>query len=159
MTIGIIQVPMGIYIFLKKNTRTCFELQLNRFLVTFPIIMSGSLLYVISIDRYINVMSNTCYKRIVTKKLLPVTIGFVIVTSFIWATFEALLVGVDKRKLGKCYIALVTYCDTLIVIGIIINVTLLTNVKKKTENSTTRQSIGKRLTKTIAIIVAAFVTA
>ena len=159
MTIGVIQLPMGIYISLKKNTGTCFELQLNRFLVTFPIIMSGSLLYVISIDRYINVMSNTYCKRIVTKKLLPVTIGFVIVTSFIWATFEALLVGVDKRKLGKCYIALVTYWDTLTVIGITINVTSLTNVKKKTENPTTRQSIAKRLTKTIAIIFAAFVTA
>ena len=159
MTIGVLQLPVGIYIFLNKNKPTCFELQLNRFLFTFPIIISGSLLCVISIDRYINVVCNSYYKRIVTKKLLPVTTGLVIVTSFIWATFEALLVGADKRKLGKGYIALVAYCEALMVIDITINVALLASVKKKTENSTTRHSIGKRLTKTIAIIVAAFVTA
>ena len=159
MTIGALQLPVGIYIFRKKNRPTCFELQLNRFSITFPIIMSGSLLCVISIDRYINVVFNTYYKRIVTKKLLPVTIGLVIVTCFIWATFEAFfLTGVDRRKVGKGYIGLATYCEVLMVTDVTINVALLINVKKQTEISTTRQSIGKRLTKTITIIVATFVT-
>ena len=157
---GALQLPVGIYIFWKKNRPTCFELLLNRFSITFPIIMSGSLLCVISADRYINVVSNTYYRRIVTKKLLPVAVGLVIVTSFAWATFEAFfLVGVDKKKVGKAYIVLATYCAVLMVIGITINVALLTNVKSLTKNSTNRQSIGKRLTKTIAIIVATFVTA
>ena len=44
-------------------------------------------------------------------------------------------------------------------IDITINIFLLTNVKNQTKNSATRQSIGKRLTKTIARTVDTFVTA
>ena len=160
MIFGALQLPVGIYIFWKKNRLTCFELQLNVFSRVFPIIMSFSLLCVISIDRYINVVYNSYYKRIVTKKLLPVKIVLVIVTSFIWATFEPLfLVGVDKGEVGKGYIVLATYCEALMVINITINVALLTNAKKQIKKSTTRQSIGIRLTKTIAIIVSTFVSA
>ena len=160
MIFGALQLPVGIYIFWKKNRLTCFELQLNVFSRVFPIIMSFSLLCVISIDRYINVVYNSYYKRIVTKKLLPVKIVLVIVTSFIWATFEPLfLVGVDKVEVGKGYIVLATYCEALMVINITINVALLTNAKKQIKKSTTRQSIGIRLTKTIAIIVSTFVSA
>ena len=45
------------------------------------------------------------------------------------------------------------------VIDITVNISLLTNVKNQTKNSMTRQSVGKRLTKTIAGIVDTFVTA
>ena len=102
--------------------------------------MSFSYLCVISIDCYSNVVSNTYYKRIVIKRLQPVSIDFVIVTSFILTTFEAVfLAGVDRRELGKGYIALATCCEALMVINITINVALLT--------------------KTIAIVVSTFVTA
>ena len=158
MTFGALQLPVGIYIFWKKNRITCFELQLNLFSIEFPIIMSFSLLCVISINRYINVVSSTYYKRIVTEKFLPIATGLVIVTSFISATFEALyMVGVDKKEVGKGYIALATYCEALMAINITINEALLTNAKKQTKKSTTRQSIGIRLTKAIAIIVSTFV--
>ena len=114
--------------FWKENRLICFELQLNLFSITFPIKMSFSYLCVISIDCYSNVVSNTYYKRIVIKRLQPVSIDFVIVTSFILTTFEAVfLAGVDRRELGKGYIALATCCEALMVINITINVALLTN--------------------------------
>ena len=160
VTIGALQLPLGIYIFWNRKRATCFEIQLNQFLIIFTTLMSGSILCVISIDRYINVVSNTYYKRIVTKRLLPVTISLVIVTSSIWATIAArFLNGVDRREVGKRYIALATYCEALMVINIAINITLLTNVKKQRKNSTVRRSISIRLTKTIAIILATFVAA
>ena len=160
VTIGALQLPLGIYIFWNRKRATCFEIQLNQFLIIFTTLMSGSILCVISIDRYINVVSNTYYKRIVTKRLLPVTISLVIVTSSIWATITApFLNGVDRREVGKRYIALATYCEALMVINIAINITLLTNVKKQRKNSTVRRSISIRLTKTIAIILATFVAA
>ena len=160
ITIGALELPVGIYILRRKNRLTCFELLLNQFSISFPTIMTGSVLCVISIDRYINVVFNTYYKRIVTKKFLPVAIGLVIVTSFLWATLDALLVvGVGKKKVGNGYIVLATYCLALMVTGITINVALLTNVKKLTKISTNRQSVGKKLTKTIVMIVATFVTA
>ena len=160
VTIGALQLPLGIYIFWNRKRATCFEIQLNQFLIIFTTLMSGSILCVISIDRYINVVSNTYYKRIVTKRLLPVTISLVIVTSSIWATIAApFLNGVDRREVGKRYIALATYCEALMVINIAININLLTNVKKQRKNSTVRRSISIRLTKTIAIILATFVAA
>lgn len=158
LTTGALQLPLQMYFLWTTNDITCFELQLSMFSTAFPMLMSGSLLCVISIDRYINVVSSTYYKRIVTEKFLPIATGLVIVTSFISATFEALfMVGVDKKEVGKGYIALATYCEALMAINITINEALLTNAKKQTKKSTTRQSIGIRLTKAIAIIVSTFV--
>ena len=160
MTIGALQLPLGIYIFQKTQRPTCFELQLHMFSFIFPTLISGSVLCVISIDRYINVVSNTYYKKIVTKKFLPVTIVLVTITSFTWSIFQALLmVSVDKRKLRNGSIALPTYWKVAMMINVTFNLALLRNVKKKAKNSTTRQSIGLRLTKTISIIVATFLAA
>ena len=90
--------------------------------------MSFSYLCVISVDRYSNVACNSYYKRIVIKRLQQVSIDLLIVASFISATFEAIfLVGVDRREVGKGYIALGTYCEALMVINITINVALLIN--------------------------------
>ena len=160
MTIGTLQLPLGIYVFRKAQRPTCFELQLHMFSFIFPTLISGSVLCVISIDRYINVVSNTYYKKIVTKNFLPVTIVLVTITSFTWSTVQALLmVTVDKRKLRIGSIALATYWKVAMVINVTFNLALLRNVKKKAKHSTTRQSIGLRLTKTISIIVATFVAA
>ena len=64
--------------------------------------MSGTLLCVISVDRYINVVSNQYYKRIVTKKSIPVAIIFTILISLTWAIFEALNHDeADKKTRGK----------------------------------------------------------
>ena len=154
LTIGVLQLPLQIYFLQTKNGITCFKLQLRFFSIVFPVFMSGTLLCVISIDRYINVVSNTYYRRIVTKKSLTVTIFLVIVVSFILASYEALfLVGVDKRKVAKGYIAFAVYCAAELVIGVTVNVALLIYVKRQVKNSTTRQTISLRLTKTIAVIV------
>ena len=94
--------------------------------------MSGSLLCMISIDRYINVVCNTYYKKIAKKKSLPLTIISVIVISFIWATFEPVLLpaGVDKRKVAKGYIVLAIFGIAELLISITLNLALLTNVKR-----------------------------
>ena len=160
LTTGALQLPLQMYVLWTTNDITCFELQLSMFSTAFPMLMSGSLLCVISIDRYINVVSNTYYRRFVTKKSLSVTIILVMVVSFIWATFETLfLAGVDKGKVAKGYIALATYCAAELVIAVTLNVALLINVKSQVKNSTTRQTINLRLTKTIAMIVATLVAA
>ena len=132
VTVGVLQLPLKIYLLWKTNVLTCFELQLRMFLTAFPILMSGSLLCMISIDRYINVVCNTYYKKLATKKSLPLTIISVIVISFIWATFEPVLLpaGVDKRKVAKGYIVLAIFGIAELVIAITLNLALLTNVKR-----------------------------
>ena len=132
VTVGVLQLSLKIYLLWKTNVLTCFELQLRMFLTGFPILMSGSLLCMISIDRYINVVCNTYYKKIAKKKSLPLTIISVIVIFFIWATFEPVLLpaGVDKRKVAKGYIVLAIFGIAELLISITLNLALLTNVKR-----------------------------
>ena len=122
--------------------------------------MSGTLLCVISIDRYINIVHNRYYKRIVTKTSLTITIILVTLISFMWGTCDAQFTAEsDTRKLAKMFVALTVYAGTVLGLGIIFNVALLTNVKRKTQNSSMEQTIESKLTKTIALIVGLMVTA
>ena len=58
LIIGVVQLPFLIYLLWKTSDLTCFEAQLRTFSTSFPIIMSGTLLCAISVDRYINVVSS-----------------------------------------------------------------------------------------------------
>ena len=53
---------------LKSNEPTCFEVQLSAFSMSFPTCISFNLLCIISIERYVYVVYNGFYTRIVTKK-------------------------------------------------------------------------------------------
>ena len=160
LTFGVVQIPSKIYLLWKTSEPTCFEIQLNSFSMTFPICMSGTLLCVISIDRYINIVHNRYYKRLVTKKSLTITIILVTLISFMWGTFDAQFTAEsDTRKLAKMFIALSVYAGTVLGLGIIFNVALLRNVKRKARNSSMEQTIESDLTKTIALIVGLMVTA
>ena len=55
LIIGVVQLAFLIYLLWKTSDVICFEAQLRAFSLSFPIIMSGTLLCAISIDRYINV--------------------------------------------------------------------------------------------------------
>ena len=90
LIIGVVQLPFLIYLLWKTSDLTCFKAQLRALFVLFQIVMPGTLLCAISIDRYINVVSNQYYKRIVTKKSLQVAIIFMILISLTWAIFETL---------------------------------------------------------------------
>ena len=112
----------------------------------------------ISIDCYIIIVHNRYYKRIVTKSL-TITIILVILISFMWGTFDAqFMEESDTRKLVKMLIALSVYAGTAVGLGIIFNVALLRNVKRKTQNSSMEQTIESKLTKTIALILGLMVT-
>ena len=90
LIIGVVQLPFLIYLLWKTSDLTCFEAQLRALFVSFQIVMPGTLLCAISIDRYINVVSNQYYKKIVTKKSLQVAIIFMILILLTWAIFETL---------------------------------------------------------------------
>ena len=92
--------------------------------MSFSICMSLDLLCVISIERYIYVVYNGFYTRIVIKKLLAIAIISFILISFMWATTDAhLRAKLDIVKLAKTYIALSAYAETVLAIGIVFNVT------------------------------------
>ena len=117
--------------------------------------MSGTLLCVISVDRYIYVVHNNYYKRIVTKWSLTFTIVWVILTSVTWATLDIIFgVRLEIAKTAKNYFAMSAYTGTIVAIAVILYAALLRKIKQTTKNSSIPQGIDSSLTKTIAMIVA-----
>ena len=96
-TIGVFQLPAEIYIKWKSSYPTCFEIQLAQFSRGFPICMSGTLLFVISIDRYIYVVHYAFHTRFVRKKILTTIIIVIILISIMWSLSD-LLFSADPEK-------------------------------------------------------------
>ena len=155
LTIGMMQIPMQAYSFLISHDPTCFEILLDAFFTTFTLCMSGTLLCVISLDRYIYVVHNNYHKIIVTKWALTITIVGVILTSIIWATLHVFFrARLEITKAAKCYFVMSAYTGTVLSIDVALYAVLLTTVKITTKSSSVPQRIDSRLTKTIAVIVA-----
>ena len=148
LTLGATQLPLEIYLIWKSGSPTCLEIDLSQFLTVFPIAMSGNILCIIPIDRYIHVVHSTRHEHMVTNKLLTVAIILMILISFIW--------GVSTALLHVNFVFLVlTVCEGFIIIlGVWFNIAILMNVKLRTKNSTARQTtLNTNLTKTILMIV------
>ena len=160
LTFGVVQIPSKIYLLWKSSEPTCFEVQLSAFSMPFPICISFNLLCIIAIERYVYVVYNGFYTKIVTKKLLAIVIVCLILISFIWATTDARLrAKLDIVKLAKTYIALSAYSGTVLAIAIVFNVAWLRNVKRKMQKSLAQHTLDSSLTKTIGLIIGIMVAA
>lgn len=91
LTIGVVQLPTQIYLEWKSKDWSCFGVQLGTFFYVLPVSMSFTILFVISMERYLNIVQNKYYKRIVTKKSLTITIIFSTLLSITWATMFTLI--------------------------------------------------------------------
>ena len=155
LLLGVAQLPMTIYLMWKPSNPTCSEIALGSFSILFPIVMSGTTLCVISIERYFNVVHNMYQRKIVTNKSVTITIIIAILISTTWALLVAFHRGeLDKRKISTVCITASSYIAIIIVITAILNVCLLRNVKQKMKTSALHQTLNAKLTKTIAIILA-----
>ena len=165
LSFGVVQLPTQIYILWKSGDPTCFEIKLGAFSMAFSMCMSGNILCLISIDRYITIVHRKYYKR-TTKKSLVISITLVILISFMWATFEAhFKAKLDIKKTAKLYFFLSGFAGAVMALVVGFNVALLRNVKQRRKNSSVRanlnsskqQAIDSILSKTIAIIVAVMI--
>ena len=153
LTFGLVQLPFQIYVNLNFYEAAYFEIIAGSFFLALPICLPGTILSVISIDRYIIVVHNKYYRRIVTNKSLSVTIALAILVLVMWAT---VIVLVETEIL---YIAMSAYIGAVIAIGVVFNVALLKNVKQKAKNSSIQQALDSSLTKTVSLILATLVAA
>ena len=153
LTFGLVQLPFQIYVNWNSYDAAYFEIIAGPYFLVLPICLSGTILSVISIDRYIFVVHNKHYKRIVTNKSLSVTIALAILISVISATITRVV------KIERFYIAIAAYIGAVIAIGVVFNVTLLKNVKQKAKNLSIQQALDSGLTKTVSLILATLVAA
>ena len=155
LSYGAVQIPVQIYLSWKSHDPTYSEVVVERFCVTYPTCLSGTLLFVISVDRYIGVAHKRYFKRIVSNKSLSVTITLAILISFMWAPAE----GLGLVQFDIVYTALLNYTGAMLAMGVIFNVTLLKYVKRKTKNSSVQQALDSGLKKTVMLILASLVSA
>ena len=160
LTFGVVQLPIQIYFFQRSSVPTCFEFQLNAFTIAFPIFMSGTVLLLISADRYIKVIHSEYHKRTITNKSLTIIIIVLICTSFILATLDTYIrATLGIKTLAKLSIAMSAYTGISLTTGVGFNIALLKKVKEKTKNSSIPQVLDSSLTKTISIIMGVKVAA
>ena len=153
---GVVQIPVEIYLTWKKDYYpSCFESIVGSFSIIYPTCMSGTILSAIGIDRYIRVVHNKYYQRIVRNKSLTVTIALTILISIVWATVEIF----KSKEFEKFSIAMSTYTGAVLAVGVFFNVALLKHVKQKTKNSSVPQTVNTSLTKTVTLILASLVVA
>ena len=160
LTLGVVQLPIPIYLLQNSSVPTCFEFQLNAFTIAFPIFMSGIILLVISADRYIKVIHSEYHKRTITNKSLKIIINLIIFTSFILATLDThVRTTLEIRKLAILCIAMSAYTGISLANGVALNIVLLKKVKEKTNDLSISQELNSRLTKTISMIIGIMVAA
>ena len=160
LTFGVVQLPIQIYFLQRSSVPTCFEFQLNAFTIAFPIFMSGTILLLISADRYIKVIHSEYHKRTITNKSLTIIIIVLICTSFILATLDTYIrTTLEIKTLAKLSIAMSAYTGISLTTGVGFNIALLKKVKEKTKNSSIPQVLDSSLTKTISIIMGVKVAA
>ena len=149
-----VQLPVKIYLIWKSRAPTCFEVKLSAFSTSFPICISGIILCVISIDRYINIVHNRFYTRTVNKTFMITTIVCMIIISFVGAKFDAeFRAKLEIKKVATVAIVFSAYVGTVISIGVVLNLALLKKIKQKTQNLSREQSLDSSLTKTIGMII------
>lgn len=154
LTFGLLQIPLQIYLLWKKDKPTCIEIQIRAFSIIFPLCVSGTNLFIISVDRYMYVAHDIFYKKIVSKKIVALAIFLIIAASFIWAIMDIVLANtLDIKKLAQYLVALSAYEGTILVLIVFFNISLLRNVIMKRRNSTIKRKTDHRLTKTMIIIV------
>ena len=160
LTFGVVQLPIQIYVLRKSSVPTCFEFQLNAFTIAFPIFMSGAILFVISVDRYIKVIHSEYHDRTVTNKSLKIIITLLIFTSFILAildTYVRTTLGI--KKLAILCIAMSAYTAISLATAVALNIVLLKEVKERANGLSIPQVLNSSLTKTISIITGIMVAA
>ena len=154
LTFGVVQLPVKIYLIWKSSAPTCFEVKLSAFSTSFPICMSGIILCVISIDRYLNIVHNRFYTRTVNKTFMITIILCLIIISFVGAKFDAeFRAKLEIKKVATVAIVFSAYVGTVISIGVVLNLALLKKIKQKTQNLSREQSLDSSLTKTIGMII------
>ena len=157
LTVGVVQLPMTLYLRRKPSYPTCLETKIGLVLLSFATHMPAILLSAILMERHLSVVHNRSYKNIATKKVLTLTVILTTVISTVWSLFTALYdTDQDATKKAKLYFSGSAYPAILLGIDVL-NVSLLGNVKGRIKNSAVHQVLHSSLKKTKSIILAVLV--
>ena len=153
LTFGVVQIPVETYLLWKRHsfsTRVVGSVS-----IIYQTCIAGTILSAVGIDRYIRVVHNKYYKRIITNKSLTVTITLTTLIPIVFVIVEVFNLMHPKIF----FITMSTYTGALLAVVVVFNVALLKHVTKETKSTSVPQGINSSLTKTVTLILASTVVA
>ena len=153
LTFGVVQMPVETYILWKRHSFSANVV--GSVSIIYQTCISGTILSAIGIDRYIRVVHNKYYKKIITNKSLTVTITLTILIPIVVVIVEVF----NLMHPEIFFIAMSTYTGALLAVVVVLNVALLKHVTKETKSTSVPQGINSSLTKTVTLILASTVVA
>lgn len=153
LTVGVIQLPLQIYFLRISGDISCTQTALRAFWSVFPICLSGTNIFLISVDRYILMVHNRWYKTYFTTKVLIACIVTEIIICTLWAVWYLLLsLQTNTKKFSVLFICLAVYEAFVLCTAVFLNIALLNNVQAATRASSVKHKKDLKLSHTIMLI-------
>ena len=162
LLIGFVLMPTKIYQIEVSPNVTCHEILFRDFWTVFPVVHSGLIILLVSIDRYLLIVKNVFYKKYFTDSVL---FGCVIGNaslSFAWGLWYVFVLKSVKRHQLAIFFMCLSIFEAVILLSVTIaNVSLLKSVQRTAKESTLQRNhdrYDQKLLKTIMLISVSLVT-
>lgn len=162
LSVGLVLMPLLLYHLQISPDISCLEVAVRAFWVTFPVILSGTHILLISVDRYLMIAMNNWYKKRFTDKVVLLLIVIEVLIAFSWGFGYAFITqGMDLKKTGTYFICLGIFEAIILTLAMKINLMVRATVYATTAKTTTLQlnqkNYSRRLSTTILFITISLV--
>ena len=156
---GGVLMPIQIYSIHATPNLTCLETCVRAFWSSFPLLLSGNIILMISVDRYFMMSATKFHKRYFHGSLLLVYLFVGIAVSLGWALgYVYTIKSLHMEEHTIFYISLSIYELIILIAVVVFNVKMLNNVKSMQKQTTLTHGGAERvLSKTITLISIALV--
>ena len=158
---GCVLMPLQIYYIHLVPNITCVQVGVRAFWSSFPLILSGTNILVITLDRYLMMVKNHCYRKWFSGKYVLFHVLLLeIAVSFGWALWYVFgTQTLDANVSAALFIGLCLYQILLLMSVFILNLKMVYEVKLSRRNTTLTNNnrAEKVLSKTITLISIALV--
>nr|XP_047122524.1 histamine H1 receptor-like [Hydra vulgaris] len=159
LVVGSVVIPLQLVLFIKLKAVSCLFISITAFWLVFLLVFSGSIVVLISIERFVTVLHNKRFYGIHFNGACIITIIiFQFLISFGLGIWYALLVPSPKslRQQSIYFFSISTYIFLNIILIFIINTLLLIKTKKmmriKEIHVAEHNVVERRLNKTMMLI-------
>lgn len=152
---GVVMMPIQLYVVRAVPNISCILTGVRAFFSVFPLTLSGVIIMVLTIDRYVVMAGRKKHNRSGYRDIvLYVSIAFLV--SFGWGIWYTITTRrTTFRKMSVYFISLAVFEASVLITAIVFNFFILREVKEASKNTTVKGKARKseqRLSTTITII-------
>ena len=153
---GIVLMPLQIYFINLVPNMECMHTAIRAFWNAFPVVLSGTNILVITLDRYLMMVKNEFYhKWFSTKRLLVAVVMIEVTISLAWALWYVFTTqSLDRKNAAAFFIGLSCYQLCLLSCVVILNIMMVRHVKhsRKDTTLTNHDRAENILSRTVSLI-------